>query len=203
MIRHVLCDVWHYPIRKPLFLPIHRKTISQRFGTIYSGNHFWCPKTPFAYGWKAKRGERSPKNKQTCVEGTLMTTWILSGVVRCHTKTGLIVILPWMYTFTYSNFEKGCRVKCTQQPERYCGWFWLYCFSKKFEEMSGEAMDIWLQVLKENNKSRFDSYSVRNNVLSISHITFWDCRVHIFSNNLSQNSCIHIPLFDCLFLASI
>ena len=51
-------------------------------------------------------------------------------------------------------------------------------------------MDICLRVLKESNKSRFDSYSVRNSVLIISHITFWDCRVHIFSDNLSQFSCI-------------
>ena len=44
---------------------------------------------------------------------------------------------------------------------------------------------------KESNKSRFDSYSVRNSdcVLIISHITFWDFRVHIFSDNLSRNSC--------------
>ena len=52
-------------------------------------------------------------------------------------------------------------------------------------------MDICLRVLKESNKSRFDSYSVRNSVLIISHITFRDCRVHIFSDNLSRNSCIH------------
>ena len=38
---------------------------------------------------------------------------------------------------------------------------------------------------------RFDSYSVRNSVLIVSHITFRDCRVHIFSDNLSRNSCIH------------
>ena len=41
-------------------------------------------------------------------------------------------------------------------------------------------MDICLRVLKESNKSRFDSYKVRNRVLIISHITFRDCRVHIF-----------------------
>ena len=43
---------------------------------------------------------------------------------------------------------------------------------------------------KESNKSRFDSYSVMNSVLIISYITFRDCRVHIFSDNLSRNSCI-------------
>ena len=41
-------------------------------------------------------------------------------------------------------------------------------------------MDICLRVLKESSKGRFDSYSVMNSVLNISHITFRDCRVHIF-----------------------
>ena len=56
--------------------------------------------------------------------------------------------------------------------------------------MAGEAVDIYLRVLKESNKSRFDSYSVRNSVLNISQITFRDCRVQIFSDNLCRNSCI-------------
>ena len=51
-------------------------------------------------------------------------------------------------------------------------------------------MDICLRVLKQSNKSRFDSYSVRNSVLIISHITFRDCRVHIFSDNSPRNVCI-------------
>ena len=54
-------------------------------------------------------------------------------------------------------------------PERYCAWFCIHCFSKKFERMAREAMDIFLRVLKESNKSSFDSFSVRNNVLIISH----------------------------------
>ena len=56
--------------------------------------------------------------------------------------------------------------------------------------MPREAMDLCLRLLKESNKSKFDSYSVRNSVLIISHIT---CRVHIFSDNLSRNSYTH----DC------
>ena len=51
-------------------------------------------------------------------------------------------------------------------------------------------MDICFRELKESNKSRFDSYSVRNRLLIISHITFRGCRVHISSDNISQNSCI-------------
>ena len=50
-------------------------------------------------------------------------------------------------------------------------------------------MDMCLRVLKESNNRRFYSYSVRNSVLIISHITFRDCRKHIFSDHLSRNSC--------------
>ena len=40
--------------------------------------------------------------------------------------------------------------------------------------------DICLRMLQESKKSRFDSYSVRNSELVISHIIFRDCRLHIF-----------------------
>ena len=72
------------------------------------------------------------------------------------------------------------------KPERYCGWFLVHCFSKKFQRMAREAMDICLRVLKESNKSSFDSYSVRNKSLIISHITFQDCRVHSFRQPFSK-----------------
>ena len=60
--------------------------------------------------------------------------------------------------------------------------------------MAREAMDGCLPKLKESNKGRFDSYSVRISVLSISYITFRDCRVHSFSDNLSRNSYIQRSL---------
>ena len=65
-------------------------------------------------------------------------------------------------------------------PERYCGWFWVHCSSKKFKRIAREAMDVCLRLLKESNKGRFDSYSVRNGVLIISPITFRDRRVPNF-----------------------
>ena len=58
--------------------------------------------------------------------------------------------------------------------------------------MSREAMDVCLRVQTASNKSRLDSFSVRNSVLIISHIIFWGCHVHIFSVNVSPNSCIHV-----------
>ena len=71
--------------------------------------------------------------------------------------------------------------------------------------MAQEAVNVCLRVLKESNKRSFDSYSVSNSVLIISHITFRDCRMHIFADNLSRNSCIHsytrlITLNECLLV---
>ena len=45
-------------------------------------------------------------------------------------------------------------------------------------------------MLKESKNRKFDSYRVGNNVLIISHITFRDCREHIFFVNLFRNSCV-------------
>ena len=56
-------------------------------------------------------------------------------------------------------------------------------------------MDVCLRVLKESNKSRFDSYSFRKSALIVSHyITFRDCRVHSFS----RNSCIFFLCYNAL-----
>ena len=85
-------------------------------------------------------------------------------------------------------FGKSAR----DNPERYCGWFWVHSSSKKLKEWHDHERP-WTYVselLKESNKRKFDSCSVRNGVLIISHVTFRDYRVHIFSDNLSRNSCI-------------
>ena len=66
----------------------------------------------------------------------------------------------------------------------------MHCSSKKFERMALQAINVCLRVLKESNNRRFDSNRVRKSVLIVSYITFWDCRVHIFSDNLIRNSCI-------------
>ena len=60
-------------------------------------------------------------------------------------------------------------------------------------------MDVRLRVLKESNKRRFHSCSVRDRVMIISHIAFRNCRVHIlsdkpFSKQLYQNICIVLAL---------
>ena len=70
-------------------------------------------------------------------------------------------------------------------PKGIEGGFEFTVFQRNFKEWQGRQ---W--VLKESNKSRFDSYSGRNSVSTISHITFRDCCVHFFSDILSRNSCI-------------
>ena len=69
------------------------------------------------------------------------------------------------------------------------GGFEFSVLQRNLKELARKAMEVCFRMLKEGNKSSFDSYSVRNSVLIISHITFRDCRVHIFSDNLSRNSC--------------
>ena len=69
------------------------------------------------------------------------------------------------------------------------GW-WLLRLSAKILALLRVSVNF-NQLQLTSNKSRFNSYSVRNSVLIISHITFRDCRVHIFSDDLSRNICIH------------
>ena len=66
--------------------------------------------------------------------------------------------------------------------------------------MAKGAMDICLRLLKESKKGRFYSCSVRSSILIISHITFGDCHLHIFSDNHSRNSC---RVFSLTWPASI
>ena len=77
-------------------------------------------------------------------------------------------------------------------PEILTKWKAPFEFTVVERNLARETMDACLRVLKESNKSKFDSYCVRNSVLIISHVTFRDCRVHTFSNNLSRNSCMTV-----------
>ena len=70
------------------------------------------------------------------------------------------------------------------------GCFEFSVFQRNLKELSRKAMDVCLRVLKEYNKSRFDSYSRQEQC--IDHIPYHFSglsRAH-FSDNLSRNSCI-------------
>ena len=70
--------------------------------------------------------------------------------------------------------------------ERHCGWFWVHCSSEKFERIGTKVHGNMFASATVGSTATV----VRNSVSIISHITFRDCRVHIFSDNLSRNSCI-------------
>ena len=72
-------------------------------------------------------------------------------------------------------------------------------FKESQDRMAREARTY----VCECNKSRFDSYKVRNSVLIISHISFRDCRVRIFCDNLSRNSCMKFCRTDVPVLHSM
>ena len=96
----------------------------------------------------------------------------------------------------------------TTIPKGIVGGFEFTVLQRKLIEWHERPWNICLRVVKESNKSRFDGCKARNSVLRISHITFRDCRVHISSDNLSRNSCIHScthlitssALNDCLLV---
>ena len=42
----------------------------------------------------------------------------------------------------YIQLFRECGKSERDKPERYCGWFGVHCFSKKFERMAREAMGV-------------------------------------------------------------
>ena len=104
----------------------------------------------------------------------------------------------------YSYFEKGYREKVHARiPKGIVGGCWEkvharipkgivggfeFAVPRNFKEWHERPWTVCFRVLKQSNKSRFDSYSVNNSVLIMSHITLRDCRLHIFSDSLSRNT---------------
>ena len=78
-------------------------------------------------------------------------------------------------------------------PKGIVGGFEFSVLQRNLKELARKAMEMCFRVLKESNKSRFDSYSCQEQ--GIDHIPY--ClsglsRAH-FSDNLSRNNCIHSP----------
>ena len=87
-----------------------------------------------------------------------------------------------MYT---AIFRKIVGRNAPDNPKRHCGWFEFSVLQRNLKELVRKAKEMCFRVLKASNKSRFDSYSCQEQI--ISHISFRDCREHIFSDNLSRN----------------
>ena len=77
-------------------------------------------------------------------------------------------------------------------PKGIVGGFKFTVLQRNLKELARKTMQMCLRVLKESNKSRFDSYS-RQEQCIIDHIPYYLSglsRVH-FSDNLFRNSCIY------------
>ena len=87
--------------------------------------------------------------------------------------------LPPRRFVLYSYFEKGCRKKCMQQSQKV---LWVALRSLLLKEIISKngTRGHGCMFLNAKGKQQRSFYSVRNSVLIISHITFWDCRMHIF-----------------------
>ena len=65
-------------------------------------------------------------------------------------------------------------------PKGIVGGFECTVLQRNLKEWHGMFAMLCLGLLKESKKVGSTVTVVRNSVLIISHITFWDCRVHIF-----------------------
>ena len=89
-------------------------------------------------------------------------------------------------------------------PKGIVGSFECPVLRRNLKELHGRPRTYVCECQRKVKKLVLTATVVRNSVLIISHITFRDCRVHIFSDNLSRNSCIlaHYlcALFEPIFL---
>ena len=75
-------------------------------------------------------------------------------------------------------------------PKGIVGSFECPVLQRNLKELHGRPRTYVCECQRKVKKLVLTATVVRNSVLIISHITFRDCRVHIFSDNLSRNSCI-------------
>ena len=76
-------------------------------------------------------------------------------------------------------FEKGFRKKCMRQSRKVLRVDLSSMFFKEIWNNGTRGHGLLFSNAK-GNKKRLDSYSDWNSLLIISHITFWECRMHIF-----------------------
>ena len=128
-------------------------------------------------------------------------------------REGIFMLCSWTYNvwILASISQSTCKaVRIQLFRERLserCAWrarkvLWMVVSSLFFKEIWSNGKRSHGRMLvrdKGSNKSRLDSYIVRNRVLIISNITFQDCRVHILSDNLLEIAVYKVVLTQLLF----
>ena len=102
------------------------------------------------------------------------------------------VCMVWFKKSYTAVSRKVVAKRARDSPERYCGWFKSALFSKEIWKNGTRGHRHVCECEWKATKVGSTATVIRNSVLIISHITFRDCRLHIFSSNLSRNSCIHV-----------
>ena len=96
-------------------------------------------------------------------------------------------------TLKLQLFREGLSEKVhATNPKGIVGGFEFTVLQRNLKELARKAMKMCLRVLTERNKVGSTATVVRNSISIISHITFRDCRVHIFSDNLFE-----IAVYNC------
>ena len=139
--------------------------------------------------------------------------YILLLMLIFFAREGIFMLCSWTYNvwILASISQSTCKAvriqlfrerlsdKCTWQARKV---LWMVLSSPFFKEILRNVKASHRRMLvrdKGSNKSRLDSYIVRNRVLIISHITFRDCRVHILSDNLLEIALYKVVLTQLLF----
>ena len=95
-----------------------------------------------------------------------------------------------IFHYKYSCFEKGSPIKALKRTRQYRKALWVVLDHRvivkftRFQRDESRTMNICLRVLKETNKSRYDTYSVRGvplceNVFTLKQYLLENCRGEI------------------------
>ena len=113
----------------------------------------------------------------------MLTAWLRGKAdVRSHIAR-VVPALDSCFPLYTAIWSKVVGKSACDNPER----LWGHCSLKKFERMVRKATDICLRVLKESNKSRFDSFSRYEQC--IDHIPYYLSglsRAHFFRQPFSK-----------------
>ena len=86
--------------------------------------------------------------------------------------------------------RKAVGISARDNLERHCGWFWVLCFSKKFKRIGTKGHGNVFASPKGEQQKKVRQLQSSGTVYWLYPILpFRDCRLHIFSDNLSRNSC--------------
>ena len=85
-------------------------------------------------------------------------------------------------------------------PKGIVGSFECPVLQRNLKELHGRPQTYVCECQRKVKKLVSTATVVRNSVLIISHITFRGCHVHIFSDNLSRNSCIFLAEREGVFV---